>query len=86
MNKTTNETQKPTTEDIQDTEPFYMVVRLDDAGYGELPSEVYNEQYKAFMEAARLAELNPSHSGGFAVLKAVAIYKADVKVNATILK
>jgi hypothetical protein len=86
MNKTTNEAQKPITEDINDTKPFYIILRLADKLEGADVFGSYEDYVIARDEAIRYAELNPSHSGGFAVLKAVAIYKADVKVNATILK
>jgi hypothetical protein len=86
MNKTTNETQKPITDDINDMKQFYMVVRLEKDLVNRDVHGSYDDYEEACDNAARLAELNPHHSGGFAVVKAVAIYKADVKVNATILK
>jgi hypothetical protein len=79
MNKqTTNETQN-------DTMPLYMVVKLIGNEYSFLSSQCYNGFIEARDEAIRCAELNPSHSGGFAVLKTLAIYKADITVNETIL-
>ena len=84
MNKqTTNKTHNPTTDDINDTKPFYIIVRLADKLENADVFGSYEDYEEACDNAARLAGVNPHHTSGYAVLKTVAIYKADVKVNET---
>ena len=87
--ETTYKTQKPLTADINHNGSFYMVIRLGNNGYqnGDAsPTVRYDDYREAFDEAERLAAKHPNHPRGFAVVKAIAIYKGQVKVTATSLE
>ena len=80
-------TQKP----IQDndlTKPFYMVIRLGSNGmqnYDSLPTTRYDSIVEAAEEAKRLAAKHATHPRGFAVVQAVAVYKAEVTIQSNYL-
>ena len=81
--QTTYKTQKPLTADITNNQPFYMVVRLGSNGYQQAdasPSVRYDNIIEAGEEANRLATKYPNHPRGFAVVKALYIYKANVSI------
>ena len=87
--QTTYKTQKPLAADINNTNSFYMVVRLGGNGLQNVdasPSVRYDDYNEAFQEAERLANKNPTHPRGFAIVKAIAIYKGEVKVSGSLLK
>jgi len=81
---TTYKTQKPIQADITNSRPFYMVVRLGSNGLqkGDVtPTVRYDDELEARMEAQRLATKHPNHPRGFAVVKAIAIVKAEVTIS-----
>jgi hypothetical protein len=83
----TNNTQKSIAEDAG-TKPFYMVIRLGSGGlqqHDSSPTVRYDSIVEAAEEAKRLAAKHPSHPRGFALVQAVAVYKAEVKINANYL-
>lgn len=78
---TTYKTQKPIQADIIDNRPFYMVVKLGSNGYQKedaSPTVRYDDESEAREEAERLAVKHPNHPRGFAVVKAIAIVRAEV--------
>jgi len=84
---TTYKTQKPIT-DNELTKPFYMVVRLGSNGmqnYDSLPTTRYDSIVEAAEEAKRLAAKHATHPRGFAVVQAIAVYKAEVTINTNYL-
>jgi hypothetical protein len=77
-------TQKPIQADITNSKPFYMVIRLGSHGYQKedaTPTVRYDDELEARMEAERLASKHPNHPRGFAVVKAIAIVKAEVTIS-----
>jgi len=87
--QTTYKTQKPLTADINNTNSFYMVVRLGSNGLQNVdasPSVRYDDYQEAFQEAERLANKHPNHPRGFAIVKAIAIFRSEVKVIGSLLK
>lgn len=80
--------QQPIDSEINDSKPFYMVVRLGSNGYQQadaVPTMRYSDPAEAAQEAQRLAAKHPNHPRGFAVVQAVAIYKAQVQISKTML-
>ena len=83
-NSTTYKTQKPLTADINNSQPFYTVIRLGSNGYQQpdsAPTVRYDDEVEAREEAERLARKYPTHPRGFAVVKAIAIIRADVTIS-----
>ena len=81
--QTTYKTQKPIQADITNSQPFYMVVLLGSNGYQKedaSPSVRYDDEMEARMEAERLAAKHSTHPRGFAVVKAIAIVRAEVSI------
>lgn len=88
INQTNYKTQVPLQADITDRKPFYMVVRLGSNNYQQAdasPTVRYSDPAEAAREAERLANKHASHPRGFAVVQAIAIYKANVMVERTVL-
>jgi hypothetical protein len=87
--QTAYKTQKPLYADITSNQPFYMVVRLGSNGCQQAdsaPSVRYDDMIEAGEEAKRLASKYPNHPRGFAVVKALYIYKANVAITRNCLE
>jgi hypothetical protein len=83
----TNNSQKSIAEDAG-TKPFYMVIRLGSGGlqqHDSSPTVRYDSIVEAAEEAKRLAAKYPAHPRGFALVRAVAIYKAEVSIHSNYL-
>lgn len=83
----TYKTQKPIT-DNEMTRPFYMVIRLGSRGeqqFDSLPTVRFDSIVEAAEEAKRLATKHANHPRGFAVVQAVAVYRANVTISANYL-
>lgn len=81
-------TQKPIGAEIENSHPFYMVVRLGSNGYQQCdasPTMRYDSIVDASKEAQRLAEKHSNHPRGFAVVQAISIYKAHVSIERKVL-
>jgi hypothetical protein len=88
MDKANYNSQKPIGEEINGNEPFYLVIRLGSNGYQQAdasPTMRYSNPAEAAEEAKRLAAKHPNHPRGFAVVQAVAIYKASVAIERKLL-
>jgi hypothetical protein len=89
MNTNTNyKSQQHIDSEINESKPFYLVIRLGSNGYQQAdasPTMRYDDPAEAAQEAQRLAAKHPNHPRGFAVVQAVAIYKAQVQISKTFL-
>lgn len=74
----------PIGSEIEKNKPFYMVIRLGSDGYQQAdasPTMRYESINDAAIEAQRLAAKHPTHPRGFAVVQAIAVYKASVNID-----